>query len=480
MQKWNAPRNWKALEWSTATGLPDEKFALVLLRAVYRRNTPLERGLGQRGQPLMISEPRKIKLLESVVEAGKRWKLVKLLGACDLFAFFSVRTSHRLVEETYFHRPYRSKPAEYLFELAWGVNTRKYGDLCVLNTPNNQVPMLTTARTRRHQGVWGLLTPVWWVSDRQEMSRLSPGALQTSSDLPLSQMSIFPPPPGRAPNGGRLVCPLHFRAEHVSTTSDPGWGIISDCRSVAYLIPLTEHCSTAAGGRGAGPTAFIVGQAVYHADCDALFTTIRDHPPMNTTPPKPAAPVRLLLRPTDCEIGVISRYSGLFPVPTAIFMHLSPDMALVLWWYLTLFPENHVSRTTFGGPVRPSTSSASISAAPRLNGTVPPSDLNQAEDFTNLQELEQGGSNSSLLLVVVRGGVSDSFGANLTLLLCYINSEPNSPPSVHILLLCRHYVHFLKPFALTPAGQPSTDSCYVLSPLLPRPPPLGLRRCSAL
>ncbi|KAJ4462489.1 hypothetical protein PAPYR_1139 [Paratrimastix pyriformis] len=71
-------------------------------------------------------------------------------------------------------------------------------------------------------------------------------------------------------------------------------------------------------------------QAVYHADCDALFTTIHDHPPMNATPPKPAAPVRLLLRPTDCEIGVISRYSGLFPVPTAIFMHLSPDLRILL------------------------------------------------------------------------------------------------------------------------------------------------------
>ncbi|KAJ4460343.1 hypothetical protein PAPYR_3355 [Paratrimastix pyriformis] len=76
------------------------------------------------------------------------------------------------------------------------------------------------------------------------------------------------------------------------------------------------------------PRTHEASQAVYHADCDALFTTIHDHPPMNATPPKPAAPVRLLLRPTDCEIGVISRYSGLFPVPTAIFMHLSPDLRL--------------------------------------------------------------------------------------------------------------------------------------------------------
>ncbi|KAJ4462397.1 putative TPR domain protein [Paratrimastix pyriformis] len=125
-------------------GLPDEKFALVLLRAVYRRNTPLERGLGQRGQPLMISEPRKIKLLESVVEAGKRWKLVKLLDVCDWFAVFLCQNLAQI--------------AEYLFELAWGVNTRKTGTYAS-STPNNQVPMLTTARTRRHQGVWGLLTP---------------------------------------------------------------------------------------------------------------------------------------------------------------------------------------------------------------------------------------------------------------------------------------------------------------------------------
>ncbi|KAJ4456415.1 hypothetical protein PAPYR_8382 [Paratrimastix pyriformis] len=264
---------------------------------------------GQRGQPLMISEPRKIKLLESVVEAGKRWKLVKLLGACDLFAFFSVRTSHRLVEETYFHRPYRSKPAEYLFELAWGVNTRKYGPTDANDSKN------TTAPRRL-----GLLTPVWWVSDRQEMSRLSPGALQTSSDLPLSQMSIFPA--ARASTQWGAPClPSSFSRGTRLHNFRPWLGN-------HFRLPMVTGFVGVSGLPNRPPSrTHEASQAVYHADCDALFTTIRDHPPMNTTPPKPAAPVRLLLRPTDCEIGVISRYSGLFPVPTAIFMHLSPDMA---------------------------------------------------------------------------------------------------------------------------------------------------------
>ncbi|KAJ4457007.1 hypothetical protein PAPYR_7648 [Paratrimastix pyriformis] len=139
----------------------------------------------------MISEPRKIKLLESVVEAGKRWKLVKLLDVCDWFAVFLCQNLAQI--------------AEYLFELAWGVNTRKTGTYAS-STPNNQVPMLTTARTRRHQGVWGLLTP------------------------------------GEHPMGGALSALFIF------------------ARNTSPQLPtLAGESFPIAGGRGAGPTAFIVG-----------------------------------------------------------------------------------------------------------------------------------------------------------------------------------------------------------------------------
>ncbi|KAJ4460342.1 hypothetical protein PAPYR_3354 [Paratrimastix pyriformis] len=121
----------------------------------------------------MISEPRKIKLLESVVEAGKRWKLVKLLDVCDWFAVFSVRTSHRLVEDTYFHRPYRSKPAEYLFELAWGVNTRKRGPM----RPPPQIIKYRCSRQQEHDGTkafGGCSRRSGGSLIAKEMSRLSP------------------------------------------------------------------------------------------------------------------------------------------------------------------------------------------------------------------------------------------------------------------------------------------------------------------
>ncbi|KAJ4453549.1 hypothetical protein PAPYR_11954 [Paratrimastix pyriformis] len=179
----------------------------------------------------MISEPRKIKLLESVVEAGKRWKLVKLLDVCD-----------------------------------WGTYAS--------STPNNQVPMLTTARTRRHQGVWGCSRRSGGSLIAKEMSRLSPGALQTSSDLPRTQMSIFPA--ARASTQwGRLVRPLHFRAEHVSTTSDPGWGIISDCRGPRSRTDRLHRRTCFGAGRLTAlarrprRSAFTTNHVTDAIDCDA-------------------------------------------------------------------------------------------------------------------------------------------------------------------------------------------------------------------